>query len=290
MHYIVYDLEFNQDLPAVQENTPVSVSTLPTEDTAPSTEYIPVSLKDTLPSTNTPPRDESLSPKPEKRMPFEILQIGALKLDHEFRTVNTFARLVKPTLYPVVSPFITELTGITTDQLKEEAYFPEVYQDFIRFIGEETSVFCVWGKSDVKELYRNAFYHDLDHSLLPKEYLNIQPYASEHLGFSAKKLLRLKHTVEALGIVLSHSFHDALGDAFYTAEILKKIYQPTMKLKSYDLQQTVTQPRKPKQVIDYDQLLRQFVKMYEREMTEEEKEIIKLAYHMGKTRQFIREM
>lgn len=273
MHYIVYDLEFNQDLPAAQEGATVSGNNMSTEDTAPSID----NLAD--------------STKPEKRMPFEILQIGALKLDHDFKTVNTFARLVKPTLYPIVSPFITELTGITTDELKEEAYFPEIYQDFIRFIGEDASVFCVWGKSDVKELYRNAFYHNLDQNLLPKQYLNIQPYASEHLGFSAKKLLRLKHTVEALGIELSHSFHDALGDAYYTAEILKKIYKPSMQLKTYDpLQQSISPPRKPKQVIDFEQLLRQFEKMYERELKKEEKEMIKLAYHMGKTRQFIHEV
>lgn len=290
MYYIVYDLEFNQDIPAIQEDTPISGSTLPPEDAAPLIEHIPVSLEDSLLSRGALPQGESKSIKPEKRMPFEILQIGALKLDHEFHTVNTFARLVKPTLYPVVSPFITELTGITTDQLKEEVYFPEVYQDFIRFIGEEPSVFCVWGKSDVKELYRNAFYHDLDQILLPKQYLNIQPYASEHLGFSAKKLLRLKHTVEALGIELSHSFHDALGDAYYTAEILKKIYRSSMKLKTYDPQQTVSQTRKPKQIINFDQLLRQFEKMYERDLTEEEKGMIKLAYHMGRTRQFIHEI
>lgn len=273
MHYIVYDLEFNQDLPEVQESS--TVSSMITADN---------------PQTKVNP---AISPveeiAPAKRMPFEILQIGALKLDQDFNTLATFSRLVKPTLYPVVSPFITALTGITTDQVKDKASFPKVYQDFIRFIGAGDTAFCVWGKSDVKELYRNVFYHDLDHKLLPKDYLNIQPYASEHLGFSMKKLLRLKNTVEALGIPLSYSFHDAAGDAYYTAEILKKIYKPSMKLKAYDPQQVVSRPRPPKQVIDFDQLLRQFEKMYGREMTEEETSMIKLAYHMGKTHQFIKE-
>lgn len=277
MHYIVYDLEFNQDLPVVQESA--TVSSMITADN-PQTKVNPA----------LSPVDTSVEEiTPAKRMPFEILQIGALKLDQDFNTLATFSRLVKPTLYPVVSPFITALTGITTDQVKDKASFPKVYQDFIRFIGAGDIAFCVWGKSDVKELYRNVFYHDLDHKLLPKDYLNIQPYASEHLGFSMKKLLRLKNTVEALGIPLSYSFHDAAGDAYYTAEILKKIYKPSMKLKAYDPQQVVSRPRPPKQVIDFDQLLRQFGKMYGRELTEEETGMIKLAYHMGKTHQFIKE-
>lgn len=282
MYYIVFDLEFNQDLPAVQESAHSSESNMASEGNPPMEES-------QTKSVGSSSAEDNVSDIPEKRMPFEILQIGALKLSQEFKTVGTFSRLVKPTLYPVVSPFITELTGITTDQVKDEACFPEVYQDFIRFIGAEESAFCVWGKSDVKELYRNVFYHDLHQKLLPTHYLNIQPYASEYLGFSMKKLLRLKHTVEALGIPLSYSFHDALGDAYYTAEILKKIYHPTMKLGAYDPQQVVSRPRTPKQVIDIDQLLRQFDKMYGRALTEEEMGMVKLAYHMGRTRQFIRE-
>ncbi len=263
MHFIVFDLEFNQELPSPQESTNIS------------------DRKETA--------TDSLPPVQEKRMTYEILQIGALKLDRDLQTLDSFSRLVKPTLFPVVSPFITELTGITTDQVKDEASFPEVYQDFIRFIGDEVSAFCVWGKSDVKELFRNVIYHDLDRKLLPRTYLNIQPYASEHLGLSKKKLLRLKHTAEALDIPLSHSFHDAAGDAYYTAEILRRVYKPTMKLKVYDPEQPVSRPRPPRQVIDFTLLLQQFEKMYGRELTEEEKGMIKLAYHMGRTRQFTTE-
>lgn len=288
MYYIVFDLEFNQDLPSVQE------SSIPT-DSSRSPEALNASApKPPLADQNSSAVDASpaagnTAPVEEKRMPYEILQIGALKLNRDFHTVDSFSRLVKPLLYPVVSPFITELTGITTDQVKDEAGFPEVYQDFIRFIGTDEAAFCVWGKTDVKELYRNVIYHNLDRTLLPKLYLNIQPYASEYLGFSKKKLLRLRHAAEALELPLSHSFHDAAGDAYYTAEILKKIYKPSMKLKAYDPIQTVSRPRPPKQIIDFDQLYKQFEKMYDREMTEEEKGMIRLAYHMGRTRQFIKE-
>ena len=44
---------------------------------------------------------------------------------------------------------------------------------------------------------------------------------------------------------------------------------------------------RPKEKIDTFSLINQFEKMYNREMSEEEKSIIKLAYMMGKTKQFI---
>jgi len=43
-----------------------------------------------------------------------------------------------------------------------------------------------------------------------------------------------------------------------------------------------------KKIIDVDALIYQFEKMYSREMTEEEKSIIILAYKMGKTNQFLK--
>ena len=66
MHYIVYDLEFNQDLPEVQESA--TVSSMITADN-PQTKVNPA----------ISPVDTSVEEiAPVKRMPFEILQIGAL--------------------------------------------------------------------------------------------------------------------------------------------------------------------------------------------------------------------
>lgn len=249
MHYIVYDLEFNQDL----------ASSNPTETEKP-------------------------------RCPFEIIQIGAIKLDSELNTVAEFNRYVRPIIYPEISPFITELTGITTEQLEHESTFPEVFPDFLEFIGSSDSIWCTWGKTDLKELFRNVSYHQLNRDSLPKYYINLQTHASLHFKLSPKKLLKLQSTVEALAIPQTHPYHDALNDAYYTAEIMKKIYTSDMKAKIYDPEviNIRSNHRQPKRSINYEGLFHQFEKMYERPITEEEKEMIKLAFHMGKTGQFIR--
>lgn len=247
MHYIVFDLEFNQDIPSLKNH-----------------------------SANT------------HKYPFEIIQIGAIKLDFNLNTIDSFNSYVKPTIYSKISPFITELTKITTEQLEEEKLFSDVYKDFIGFIDDEECIFCIWGMSDIKELFKNIYYHKLDSISLSKSYINIQPYVSKHLGLSSKKLLKLQSAAESLGVSMPYEFHNALYDAYYTAEIFKRVYDPSIKPKEYDPFYVKVRPKKRKEKIDYEGLIEQFNKMYGRKMSKEEEEIIKLAYKMGRTRQFIK--
>lgn len=224
-----------------------------------------------------------------RRSYFEIIQIGAVKLNQNLESIDTFRRFVKPTIYPIINPFITELTGITTKQLEEEKTFPDVFQAFIQFTGGADSISCIWGMADLKELFRNVKYHELDQERLSKRYINLQTYASLHFNLSQKKLLKLKSTVELLNIPETYPFHDALNDAHYTAEIFKKINQDSIQPKVYDPDHPIVRPRLiRKKIIDFEKLNLQFEKMYERELTKEEREMIQLAYKMGKTGQFLK--
>ena len=247
MHYIVFDLEFNQDFASIKS------------------------------------LDESI-----KKYPYEIIQIGAVKLDQNFKTLATFNRYVKPSIYEQISAFVTDLTGITTEQLASEDYFPGVFNAFTEFIGKEDAVFCIWGMSDMKELFRNVEYHKLDKELLPIMYINLQPYVSLHFNLPKTKLLKLQTAVEMLNIPVSHPFHDAFHDAYYTAELLKKIHHPAILPKQYTKNYVNIQSRLPKKVIDFEGLFQQFNKMYGRELSNDEQNMIKLAYLMGKTNQFLK--
>jgi len=249
MPFIIFDLEFNQDVSSLQNF------------------------------------DRKRSPNP-----LEIIQIGAIKLDLEFNTVDTFNRYVKPTFYTRINPLVTELTGITTEQLLTEEPFPKIYKAYTTFINESDSIFCTWGMSDITELFRNVEDHQLSHRFLPKRVINLQPYVSMHFNLSQKNLLRLQHAVELLHIPITYAFHNALHDAFYTAEIFKKVYNSSIQPKPYDPSHRAIRPKHRKRVIDIDKLLQQFEKIYARKITEEEQEMIKLAYKMGRTNQFSKDV
>jgi inhibitor of KinA sporulation pathway (predicted exonuclease) len=220
------------------------------------------------------------------KCPFEIIQIGALQLDEKLQMVSTFNRLVKPVLYMNLHPFVKQLTGITIEDLTLAKTFIEVFNEFTQFINNE-SILCMWGKSDMKELLRNIKYHNLDTSIIPKEYINIQPYVSRYLQCPNGANVGLRNAVELLNIPLGSKFHDAFNDACYTADIFKLIYSQDLKPDLYHSdKETKLKELNKKTTLDTHNLINQFEKMYNRQMTEEEQSIIKLAYIMGKTNQF----
>lgn len=252
MKYIVCDLEFNQ-----KDNNPVDAE------------------------------NNSLNTKIINRsdMPFEIIQIGALKLDENLETISTFNRLIKPTLYKSIHPFIETLTKITNDMVDSCEDFVSVYEDFLEFIGDDEVIFCVWGGADIKELIRNINFHNLSIKHISK-YIDVQKYASKYLKMPNKDRIGLKNAIEFLNISIEGEFHDAFNDAYYTAEIFRLFYNKKMKPSIY----TPAPPRRisqPKEEIDIVSLINQFEKIYKREMSDEEKSIIKLAYIMGRTKQFV---
>lgn len=221
--------------------------------------------------------------------PFEIIHIGAVKLDENLNRIADFDRLVKPKLYTRIHPYVKKITGITRQELKTAKSFKTVYAELTEFI-KDVSILGVWGASDIKELLRNIDYHKLDDSLIPNSYIDIQHYTNSHLKHPKGTSISLSGAIEALGIPTELKFHNAFNDAFYTAEVFRKIGSKHIKPEIYHLH-TNKKPGKDavrKASIDTDRLIKQFEKMFHREMTSEEQDIIKLAYKMGSTNQFLK--
>ncbi|MBU3200131.1 exonuclease domain-containing protein [Clostridium estertheticum] len=221
------------------------------------------------------------------KCPFEIIQIGAIKLNDHFETIGTLDVIVKPEIYTTLNPFVRELTGITMDELNKGVSFEKMYEDFSNFIKSDRSVLCVWGIADIKELYRNIAFYELDSLSSPTEYIDIQSYASTALDCKKGINIGLGNAAKLLSVPIESQFHDAFNDAFYTTEVFKKIYNKEIKPNIYipkvkGLSRLSVQNYK----IDLPSLTDQFEKMFKREMSIDEKSIIKLAYIMGKTNQF----
>lgn len=249
MNYIIFDLEFNQEFFKVKEN----------KNTA------------------------------THNCPFEIIEIGAVKLDHNLNTISNFDFLIKPEIHLEIHPYVKDITGLTIEKLKDAEPFKEVYKNLCKFIHDDNCILCVWGMSDIKELFRNIQYHGLDTSIIPTEYINLQSHISKYLNCPKGTHIGLRNAVELLELPMEKQFHNAFNDAFYTAEIFKKTYTENFKTSIYDPKNHKQNPRQlsEKYEVDLPGLFFQFEKMYNREMSIEEKEIIKRAYFMGKTNQFI---
>lgn len=224
-----------------------------------------------------------------EKCPFEIIQLGAIKLDVNFNIIDTFNAYVKPQIYKDIHPFIQKMTNITKDHVKDASTFPQVFKDFKKFITSKKAVLCVWGTGDLKELYRNINYHDIPLKSLPKSYINIQDHATKYFNNPAGKSIGLQNAIISLGLEENKSYHDALNDAYYTAQVFIRINNPSIVPDVYIY--TPVKPnqikRKQKKEIDYDNLFKEFQKILNRELNTDEKKIIGLAYKMGKTNQFL---
>lgn len=245
MHYIVMDLEFNQSFPF---------------PTGPKTEPIP-------------------------ECPFEIIQIGAVKLNDAFEIIDQFNYMICPQIYPRLHPFVEKITGIHASDLRGKPTFAEAYDAFVAFIGKDASILCTWGPDDVKSLFRNILYYNLDADAITDRYLNLQPFASKYLNYEAGQAIGLKNAVMELHIPIEDSFHDALHDARYTAQIFRIVHPKTIQPDIF--QPLVMLAKKPKRArIDKKSLYQHFMKTLNRELSESEKKLVKMAYSLGQSHTF----
>lgn len=155
-------------------------------------------------------------------LPFEIIEIGAQKLDSQLTPVGSFHTVIKPAVYRTLHSCIREVVGLTDKDLKKGLSFAEAYREFISFCGDDCT-FATWGSMDLTELQRNVRFFGLPEFMpRPLFYCDVQKLFS--LAFEDGKTRRsLEHAVEALGIPLTDAFHRANSDAMYTAQILSQI-------------------------------------------------------------------
>lgn len=165
---------------------------------------------------------------------FEIIQIGAVKLDDNFKIIDKISIYIKPNLYKQLHPYVEEITGISLDILNDKPYFKDAYVEFEKFLGEEEHIFCIWGSSDLRALYRNLAYYNMLKSDLILKYIDIQNLATKYLKYNKGGLIGLKNAISLLDLPIRDNFHDALNDAIYTANIFKKIGNKNVKLKVFN--------------------------------------------------------
>ena len=107
--------------------------------------------------------------KENPKLPFEIIEIGAVKMDGERNVVGTFHRIVKPVVYQHLHHRTREVVGLTEEDLQNGIPFAQAVQEFFAFSGG-ACMFGTWGPGDLTELQREAS-RRFDYSA--KETLNI---------------------------------------------------------------------------------------------------------------------
>lgn len=92
--------------------------------------------------------------------PQEIIEFPCLLVSGQsFNIQSQFHRYIKPVHHPILTPFCTELTGITQEMVDHEAHFPEVLKDFNSWfetqVGDKSFTFVTCGDWDLKTMLPN---------------------------------------------------------------------------------------------------------------------------------------
>ena len=153
------------------------------------------------------------------RFDSEIIEIGAVRLNESFEYEDEFKMFVKPQFYPMLSSSVAGLTKIRMQDLEKAPAFPEAYESFAAWCGEDCCL-CTWGPDDVPVLMDNMLVHGMT---TPERFLwcDIQ----EIFGCETMRDHRqwsLENAVSTLGLTKDRA-HDALNDVRNTCRICGRV-------------------------------------------------------------------
>ncbi|MCI9582877.1 DNA polymerase III [Clostridiaceae bacterium] len=153
------------------------------------------------------------------RLPFEIIEIGAVKLNSSLQIVSEFRRLIRPRVYREMHFIISEVTHMSIEELNQEGTsFMSAMEEFLEWCGADYSL-CTWGPMDLTELQRNMVYHGMEIPFgWPLLYYDVQKIYALVKGQGQRE--SLDRAVEELGLAKERPFHRALDDAYYTGRVM----------------------------------------------------------------------
>lgn len=155
-----------------------------------------------------------------KQLPFEIIEIGAVKLDDKLNILGEFHRIIKPKKYKKLHFQTQKILHITDSQLNKGMAFDVAMDQFFDWCGDDY-MFCTWGMSDLTELQRNMEYFGVENFLpKPLKYYELQELMSIELNEDEKRR-SLESAVEYYNIEETRDFHGALEDAYYTVKVMQ---------------------------------------------------------------------
>ena len=152
------------------------------------------------------------------RIPFEIIGIGAIKLNDKFEIVDEYSSIVKPRIYKRLHKHIRQMLNYDEEYLKTGRPFDMVCREFMKWCGTDF-IFGTWGTSDLPQLQKNMDYYYMNKFSEPFKYYDIQSIFAEQepeLGSC-----KLEKAVKFLELPTDYTFHTAINDARYTAQIFQ---------------------------------------------------------------------
>ncbi len=157
------------------------------------------------------------------RLRGEVIQIGAVKMDSRMNICGSYQIIVKPQHFKKLHRHVSELTGITQEQMDMGTPLPEAAERFKKWCGKDFC-FLTWGPDDIPMLKENFNVHGLQSGWLDKVY-DLQVIFNRQTDDSSKQR-SLEYAMDYFGLEQHLPAHDALNDAYFTALVARKLDVP----------------------------------------------------------------
>ena len=152
----------------------------------------------------------------------EIIQIGAVLLDENHEIIGKINQYVHP-VHGVIDHYITKLTGILNNQVKNAPRLEEALLHMLDWIGDREYKVYAWSESDYKQLEHEMTCKEITNSRLiefmdPECWTDYQAVFGKRFEFS--RAISLSEALMYCNIDIDGHLHDGLDDAVNTAKLI----------------------------------------------------------------------
>lgn len=160
--------------------------------------------------------------KANKDLTFEIIEIGAVKLNEKFEIIDEFDEIVRPQVYKSLHYIIKDMLDFTNEELLSGLEFEDAFKKFIKWCGNDY-MFCTFGPGDLVELQKNMKFYNIDNKFpMPFKFYDIQKVYS--IIYDDGKIRKsLQTVIEERKLNINILFHRAINDAKYTAALMQNM-------------------------------------------------------------------
>ncbi|PAK14892.1 3'-5' exonuclease [Burkholderia ubonensis] len=157
----------------------------------------------------------------------ETIEIGAAWIAADGIVLDRFQSFVRPIVNPTLTPFCTQLTGITQADVDAAPPFPVAADELRAFVAKHQqagSVFMSWGSWDSRQLQRDSARHSVTMPIaLPHQNAKALFAKKRRIG----KQVGMAKACELVGLALAGTHHRALDDALNVARLLPWVLGPS---------------------------------------------------------------
>ncbi len=158
----------------------------------------------------------------------EIIEIGAVRLAEDGTVADRFDAYIRPAVSKKLTKLVTNLTGITDEQVEGGISFETAMRRLAKFAGDGDVTLMTWSTTDLLVFIENCRYF-LGQERIPcfTHYVDLQAYGQQRLDTGSNQV-SLENFARLVSINPDEmELHHAIDDSVLTASIFQKVYEPS---------------------------------------------------------------